>query len=91
VTLQVVVRGKLILLRSFETGGVGTAENEKGHPAGAESGEREEGQRRRVHTARDVSQGEIILRTPLRKAVFLGASVAMVLVAVILGVLAVAF
>lgn len=46
---------------------------------------------RNTHSAQDVSQGEIILRTPLRKAVFLGALVAMVLLVVILGILAVAF
>lgn len=67
------------------------ADNKQGHPETPENKEAAEGQRRRVHTARDVSQGEIILRTPLRKAVFLGALVAMVLIVVILGVLAVAF
>ncbi|HMB09377.1 hypothetical protein [Saliniramus sp.] len=46
---------------------------------------------RNTHSARDVSQGEIILRTPLRKAVFLGALVLMVLLIVILGIMAVAF
>ncbi len=46
---------------------------------------------RGTYSAQDVSQGEIILRTPLRKAVFLGALVVMVLIAVILGVLAVSF
>lgn len=67
------------------------ADNKQGHPETPDNKETVEGQRRRVHTARDVSQGEIILRTPLRKAVFLGALVAMVLIVVILGVLAVAF
>lgn len=46
---------------------------------------------RSTHSAQDVSQGEIILRTPLRKAVFLGALVIMVLLTVVLGILAVAF
>lgn len=67
------------------------AENKQGHPEAPENKESQKGQRRRTHSAQDVSQGEIILRTPLRKAVFLGALVAMVLIVVILGVLAVAF
>ncbi len=46
---------------------------------------------RNTHSAQDVSQGEIILRTPLRKAVFLGALVLMVLLIVVLGIMAVAF
>lgn len=46
---------------------------------------------RDTHSGQEVSQGEIILRTPLRKAVFLGALVLMVLLVVILGIMAVAF
>jgi hypothetical protein len=51
----------------------------------------DENRDRNTHSAQDVSQGEIILRTPLRKAVFLGALVIMVLLTIILGILAVAF
>ncbi|MGY6568190.1 MAG: hypothetical protein ACXIVE_04260 [Salinarimonas sp.] len=65
--------------------------NKHGNQETFENGKVGEAENRRVHTARDVSQGEIILRTPLRKAVFLGALVAMVLIVVVLGVLAVAF
>jgi|GEM_PF-1884984 len=67
------------------------ADKKQDLPEMPENKEAEDGQRRRVHTARDVSQGEIILRTPLRKAVFLGALVAMVLIVVILGIIAVSF
>ena len=42
------------------------------------------------YPAEKASQGEIILRTPLRKAIFIGGLVGMVLLALILGMLAAA-
>ncbi|MCC5978111.1 MAG: hypothetical protein JJU21_08625 [Salinarimonas sp.] len=66
-------------------------ETEKFSKNETEQQARSEHGRQRTHTAQDVSQGEIVLRTPLRKAIFLGGLVAMVLITVILGILAVAF
>ena len=45
---------------------------------------------REPYPAHKASQGEIILRTPLRKAIFIGGLVGMVLLALILGMLAAA-
>lgn len=52
--------------------------------------ERREHDTREPYPAEKASQGEIILRTPLRKAIFIGGLVGMVLLALILGMLAAA-
>ncbi len=44
-------------------------------------------ERRKAYPAEKARQGEIILRTPLRKAIFFGGLVALVLLAVILSML----